>query len=226
MELPAYHLPTPSLVLRSMGERAWSFIKRAGSLILLACIIVWFISGYGFGPEGFGAVEDSSHSLLAALGSVIAWIFVPLGFGTWEATAASVTGLIAKENLVSTLAVLYGGDGWYTAMQASFGLAAAYALLAFNLLCAPCFAAMGAIRREMNNLRWTAAAIAYQCGVAWVVALWVHQFAGILLGELALNPFTFLAAGTFVAFLVLLLRPRKATSTTGMPIGVKVADAA
>ncbi|HBT94803.1 MAG TPA: ferrous iron transporter B [Coriobacteriia bacterium] len=225
MELPAYHLPTAPMVLRSMWERARSFIKRAGTIILLAAIIVWFISGYGFTDGGFGAVEDSANSILAVLGSGIAWIFAPLGFGTWEAAAASVTGLIAKENLVSTFSILYGSEGsWYTAMQMSFGLAAAYALMAFNLLCAPCFAAMGAIRREMNNPRWTAAAIAYQCGVAWLVALWIYQFAGLLIGEVAVNPFTFIALATFAAFIYLLVRPAKNRSKSTVSAGNVAAE--
>lgn len=210
MELPVYHMPRVSAVLRSMWERAWSFIKRAGTIILIASIIVWFISAYGFVDGGFGVVENSNDSLLAGLGGLLAWIFIPLGFGSWEATAASFTGLIAKENLVSTFAILYGGEGdWYATMQATFGLAAAYSLLAFNLLCAPCFAAIGAMRREMNNGKWTAAAVAYQCGVAWVVGLWVFQFAGLATGEASLNAFTFIAAASFIAFLYLLFRPQK-----------------
>lgn len=209
MELPAYHLPKISTVLRSMWERAWSFIKRAGTVILLASIVIWFISSYGFAADGFGPVESDS-SLLAGLGSILAWLFVPLGFGNWEAAAASVSGLIAKENLVSTFAVLYGAEGnWYAALQASVGFAAAYALLAFNLLCAPCFAAIGAIRREMNNAKWTAAAIAYQCAVAWVVGLWIFQFAGLAVGEVGVNVFTFVAAGLLLVFLYLLFRPQR-----------------
>ncbi|GHT79633.1 hypothetical protein FACS1894104_4630 [Actinomycetota bacterium] len=211
MELPAYHRPMVGTVLRSMWERAWSFIKRAGTIILLACIVIWFISSYGFTEEGFGAVEEQSGSILAVLGSLIAWIFAPLGWGTWEAASATVTGLIAKENLVSTFGVLYGGDGsWYANMQLSFTALAAYSILAFNLLCAPCFAAMGAIRREMNNPKWFFAAIGYQCGVAWIVALWVYQFGGLITGEVALNPFTFIAAAFAVAFLWLLFRPQHA----------------
>ncbi len=209
MELPAYHLPRASSVLRSMWERAWSFIKRAGTIILVATIIVWFISSYGFTAEGFGPVE-SDDSILAAIGGLFAWIFMPLGFGNWEATAASISGLVAKENLVSTFAILYGSEGhWYATLQASLGFAAAYSLLAFNLLCAPCFAAMGAIRREMNNARWTAAAIAYQCGVAWIVGLWIFQFAGLATGEVGVNVFTFVAAAAFLVFLYLLFRPQK-----------------
>ncbi|MDR3136021.1 MAG: ferrous iron transporter B [Coriobacteriales bacterium] len=210
MELPAYHPPTVGMVARSTWERAWSFIKRAGTIILLACILIWFISSYGFTEEGFGAVEDQSQSILAVLGSGLAWIFAPLGFGNWQATSASITGLIAKENLVSTFAILYAGEGgWYSLFQGSMGLAAAYALLAFNLLCAPCFAAMGAIRREMNNARWFFAAIGYQCGVAWIVGLWVFQFAGLATGEVAFNVFTVVATVLAAGFFYLLLRPMK-----------------
>ena len=223
MELPAYHLPRISAVLRSMWERGWSFIKRAGTVILLACILVWFISGFGFTESGFGAVKNSDESILAAIGGVLAWIFVPLGFGTWEAAASSITGLIAKENLVSTFAILYGGESgsWYANFQMSFGLAAAYALLAFNLLCAPCFAAIGAIRREMNNGKWTAAAVAYQCAVAWIVGLWIFQFAGLATGELSLNVFTFIAAASFIAFLYLLFRPQKKRAEMGAGSGTE-----
>ncbi|MDR2672557.1 MAG: ferrous iron transporter B [Coriobacteriales bacterium] len=210
MELPAYHLPTVGMVARSTWERVWSFIKRAGTIILLACMTIWFISTYGFTAEGFGMVDDQSQSILAVLGNAIAWIFAPLGFGNWQATSATVTGLIAKENLVSTFAILYaGGEGWYANLQAGFGLAAAYAILAFNLLCAPCVAAMGAIRREMNNRKWFFAAIGYQCAIAWVVGLWVYQFGGLISGEANLGPFTFIAAALAVGFFYLLFRPMK-----------------
>lgn len=210
MELPAYHLPTIGAVLRSMWERAWSFIKKAGTIILVACILIWFISSYGFVDGVFQAVEDQNDSILAIIGGAICWIFAPQGFGDWQAASATITGLIAKENVVSTFGILYDGDaGWYANVQAAFTYASGYAFLAFNLLCAPCFAAMGAIKREMNNTKWFFAAIGYQCGIAWVVSLWIYQFAGLAVGEVSFNVFTVLAIVTFIAFLWLLFRPNK-----------------
>ena len=210
MELPAYHLPTIGAVLRSMWERAWSFIKKAGTIILVACILIWFISSYGFVDGVFQAVEDQNDSILAIIGGAICWIFAPQGFGDWQAASATITGLIAKENVVSTFGILYDGDaGWYANVQAAFTYASGYAFLAFNLLCAPCFAAMGAIKREMNNIKWFFAAIGYQCGIAWVVSLWIYQFAGLAVGEVPFNVFTVLAISTFIAFLWLLFRPNK-----------------
>ena len=210
MELPAYHLPTIGAVLRSMWERAWSFIKKAGTIILVACILIWFISSYGFVDGVFQAVEDQNDSILAIIGGAICWIFAPQGFGDWQAAAATITGLIAKENVVSTFGILYDGDaGWYANVQAAFTYASGYAFLAFNLLCAPCFAAMGAIKREMNNIKWFFAAIGYQCGIAWVVSLWIYQFAGLVVGEVSFNVFTVLAIATFIAFLWLLFRPNR-----------------
>ena len=210
MELPAYHLPTIGAVLRSMWERAWSFIKKAGTIILVACILIWFISSYGFVDGVFQAVEDQNDSILAIIGGAICWIFAPQGFGDWQAASATITGLIAKENVVSTFGILYDGDaGWYANVQAAFTFASGYAFLAFNLLCAPCFAAMGAIKREMNNTKWFFAAIGYQCGIAWVVSLWIYQFAGLAVGEVSFNVFAVLAIATFIAFLWLLFRPNK-----------------
>ena len=210
MELPAYHLPTIGAVLRSMWERAWSFIKKAGTIILVACILIWFISSYGFVDGVFQAVEDQNDSILAIIGGAICWIFAPQGFGDWQAASATITGLIAKENVVSTFGILYDGDaGWYANVQAAFTYASGYAFLAFNLLCAPCFAAIGAIKREMNNTKWFFAAIGYQCGIAWVVSLWIYQFAGLAVGEVSFNVFTVLAIATFIAFLWLLFRPNK-----------------
>ena len=210
MELPAYHLPTIGAVLRSMWERAWSFIKKAGTIILVACILIWFISSYGFVDGVFQAVEDQNDSILAIIGGAICWIFAPQGFGDWQAASATITGLIAKENVVSTFGILYDGDaGWYANVQAAFTYASGYAFLAFNLLCAPCFAAMGAIKREMNNIKWFFAAIGYQCGIAWVVSLWIYQFAGLAVGEVSFNVFTVLPIATFIAFLWLLFRPNK-----------------
>ena len=210
MELPAYHLPTIGAVLRSMWERAWSFIKKAGTIILVACILIWFISSYGFVDGVFQAVEDQNDSILAIIGGAICWIFAPQGFGDWQAASATITGLIAKENVVSTFGILYDGDaGWYANVQAAFTYASGYAFLAFNLLCAPCFAAMGGIKREMNNTKWFFAAIGYQCGIAWVISLWIYQFAGLAVGEVSFNVFTVLAIATFIAFLWLLFRPNK-----------------
>ena len=182
MELPAYHWPTVGNVLRSMWERGWSFIKKAGTVILLATIFVWFASGYGFENGRFGAVA-MENSILAAIGNAIAWIFRPLGWGTWQAAVAAFTGLIAKENVVGTFGILFGGfdevaeNGWqiWTNMQANFTTLSAYSFLVFNLLCAPCFAAIGAIKREMNNAKWTWFAIGYQCVFAYVISMCIYQ---------------------------------------------------
>lgn len=210
MELPAYHMPTAGAVLRSMWERAWSFIKKAGTIILLACILIWFISSYGVVDGTFMAVEDQNDSILAVLGTLICWIFNPLGWGDWQAASAAVTGLIAKENVVGTLGILYSGDaGWYANVQAAFTPLVAYSFLAFNLLCAPCFAAMGAIKREMNNRKWFWAAIGYQCGLAWVVALWIYQIGGLITGEVVFGPFAVLAILLAIGFIYLLFRKNK-----------------
>ncbi len=173
MELPAYHMPTVGNVLRSMWERGWSFIKKAGTIILLSTIAIWFMTYFGFTSEGFRmlAEEEMDQSLLAALGGAIAWIFLPLGWGNWQAAVASITGLVAKENIVGTMGILYPG-GW-PEIGANFSTAAGYSFLVFNLLCAPCFAAIGAIKREMNNAKWTWFAIGYQCGFAY--ALYAFQ---------------------------------------------------
>lgn len=219
MELPAYHLPTVGAVLRSMWERAWSFIKKAGTIILLAAILIWFISAYGFIDGTFMAVEDQNDSILAILGGAICWIFNPLGWGDWQAASAAITGLIAKENVVSTFGILYdGGPGWYANVQAAFTPVAGYAFLAFNLLCAPCFAAMGAIKREMNNAKWFWAAIGYQCGLAWIVGLWIFQFGGLISGEIGFNVFTVVAILSALAFLYLLFRPKKKNLDSQAPV--------
>ncbi len=191
MELPAYHWPTVGNVLRSMWERGWSFIKKAGTIILLSAIVLWFLQGFGFESGGFGMVEDLNNSVLAKLGSLIAWIFVPLGWGHWQGAVAAITGLIAKENVVSTFGVLFGGldevaeDGYeiWANMRQVFTPLAAYSFLAFNLLCAPCFAAIGAIKREMNSAKWTWIAIGYQCGFAYVVSLMIYQFGLLFSGN-------------------------------------------
>ncbi|MDR2630613.1 MAG: ferrous iron transport protein B [Spirochaetaceae bacterium] len=189
MELPAYHLPTVTNILRSMGERAWSFIRKAGTVILLSAVLIWFLSSFGFTPGGFGMVEDLDDGLLTALGGAIAWIFTPLGFGAWDATVATITGLVAKENVVGTMGVLYGyaetaenGAEFWDAFAANFSAVSAYAFLAFNLLCAPCFAAVGAIKREMNNLKWTAFALAYQTVYAYTTALIIYQLGALFSG--------------------------------------------
>ncbi len=185
MELPAYHWPTLGNVLRSMWERGWSFIKKAGTIILLSTILVWFLSRFGVADGSLRMLEEDELdlSLLARVGSAIAWIFTPLGFGTWQATVASITGLIAKENIVGTMGILYGGTETYANLAASFSGIAAYAFLVFNLLCAPCFAAIGAIRREMNNAGWTWFAITYQCGFAYAISLMIYQFGGLFTGN-------------------------------------------
>ena len=187
MELPAYHWPTLGNVLRSMWERGWSFIKKAGTIILLSTILVWFLSRFGVADGTFRMLgeEELELSILAVIGNAIAWIFKPVGFGTWQATVASFTGLIAKENIVGTMGILYGGTQAYANMAASFTGIAAYAFLVFNLLCAPCFAAIGAIRREMNNAGWTWFAIAWQCGFAYAVALMIYQIGGLFTGNVS-----------------------------------------
>ena len=187
MELPAYHWPTLGNVLRSMWERGWSFIKKAGTIILLSTIFVWFTSYFGWVDGQFQMLSDDQIdcSILAAIGGAIDWIFAPLGWGNWQAVVASITGLVAKENIVGTLGVLYGGgDGSvYDAMAAAFTAITAYSFLVFNLLCAPCFAAIGAIKREMNSAKWTWFAIGYQCGFAYVIALMINQFGNLFTGS-------------------------------------------
>ena len=187
MELPAYHWPTLGNVLRSMWERGWSFIKKAGTIILLSTIFVWFTTYFGWVDGTFRMLDESEidSSILAAIGGAIAWIFAPLGWGKWQATVASITGLVAKENIVGTLGILYGGgDGSvYDAMAAAFTGITGYSFLVFNLLCAPCFAAIGAIKREMNNAKWTWFAIGYQCGFAYVIGLMINQFGNLFAGS-------------------------------------------
>ncbi len=219
MELPSYHAPSMGNVLRATWERGWSFIKRAGTIILLSSIILWFLQGYGFENGALQAVEDNNASLLASIGSAVAWIFAPIGWVgdmAWKATVATVTGLIAKEEVVNTFGVLYqyAGDadlmedasGIYAAIGADFGAMAAYSFMIFNLLCAPCFAAMGAIKREMNNAKWTAAAIGYMCGFAYVVSLIVFQLGGLVTGEAAFGIGTVAALVLLVGILYLLFR--------------------
>lgn len=217
MELPAYHLPSAGNVLRATWERGWSFIKRAGTIILLSSIVLWFLQGFGFTDGQFGMVEDNNTSLLASLGSAIAWIFAPLGWVgdmAWKATVATFTGLIAKEEVVNTFGVLYNfsevseeGNEIWTLIAHDFTPIAAYSFMIFNLLCAPCFAAMGAIRREMNNKTWTVASIAYMCVFAYVSSLIVYQLGGLLLGEVSFGFWTIIALALLILILYLLFRP-------------------
>ncbi len=215
MELPAYHWPTLSNVLRSMWERGWSFIKKAGSIILLSSIVIWFLSRLGWVDGAFGLLEEEEigNSILASVGNAIAWIFAPLGFGNWQAAVASVTGLVAKENIVGTMGVLYGAEGnTWAALAVAFTTASGMSFLIFNLLCAPCFAAIGAIKREMNNAKWTWFAIGYECGFAYVVSLVVYQLMSIAAGNG--NVFgTIVAVAFIVAFVWLLFRPYKEATT-------------
>lgn len=224
MELPAYHLPTVGSVLRSMWERGWSFIKKAGTVILLSTIVIWFLQGFGIENGAFGMVENIDNSILAAVGGGIAWIFIPLGFGFWQAAVAAVTGLVAKENVVATFGILYGfaevaenGEEIWGALAQSFTPQAAFAFLVFNLLCAPCFAAMGAIKREMNNTGWFWFAIGYQCILAYCVSLCVYQVWN-LIATGTFGFFTVVAFALIALFIYLLFRPYRESSTLDMKI--------
>lgn len=227
MELPAYHMPTVGSVLRSMWERGWSFIKKAGTIILLSTILVWFTSYFGWVDGQFRMLEtmELDHSILAGIGNVFAWMFNPLGWGDWRSTVAAVTGLVAKENVVGTFGILYGmeevaEDGMeiWGSLAASMGAVAAYSFLVFNLLCAPCFAAMGAIKREMNNTRWFLFAIGYQCLLAYVVSLCIYQIGSLILyGKFGI--FTVIAFALVIGFVYLLFRPYKESNT--LEINVK-----
>ena len=212
MELPAYHWPTLGNVLRSMWERGWSFIKKAGTIILLSTIFVWFTTYFGWVDGQFQMLseEQIDSSILAKIGNAIAWIFAPLGWGNWQATVASITGLVAKENIVGTLGVLYGGgEGTvYDAIGAAFTGISGYSFLVFNLLCAPCFAAIGAIKREMNNAKWTWFAIGYQCGFAYLIALMINQFGGWAVGAGSIIG-TIVAVIVLAGLLYMLFRPYK-----------------
>ena len=227
MEMPAYHMPRAVNVLRSMWERGSSFIKKAGTIILLSTIVLWFLQGFGWEKGAFGMVDDIDHSILSSIGQTFAWIFSPLGWGDWKAAVASVTGLIAKENVVATFGQLYGfaevaeeGNEFWGQLSASFTPLAAYSFMVFNLLCAPCFAAMGAIKREMNNTKWFWIAIGYQCGFAYVCSLIVYQLGSLVNG----GSFGF---GTVVGFILLigliylLVRPSKESDTAEVEFAVK-----
>ena len=229
MELPAYHVPAWGNVLRATWERGWSFIKRAGTVILAATIILWFLQGFGFENGAFTMVEDQDNSILAIVASTISWIFIPQGFGNWRATVASISGLIAKENVVGTFGVLYhyadelsdNGDEIWPEVAASFTAISAYSFMIFNLLCAPCFAAMGAIKREMNNGRWTAIAIGYMCLVAYCASLVVYQIGGLITGEVGFNIFTIVAVAIIVFTIYMLVRPNKYLNDNEVKIDVK-----
>lgn len=227
MEMPAYHMPRAVNVLRSMWERGSSFIKKAGTIILLSTIVLWFLQGFRWEKGAFGMVDDIDHSILSSIGQTFAWIFSPLGWGDWKAAVASVTGLIAKENVVATFGQLYGfaevaeeGNEFWGQLSASFTPLAAYSFMVFNLLCAPCFAAMGAIKREMNNTKWFWIAIGYQCGFAYVCSLIVYQLGSLVNG----GSFGF---GTIVGFILLigliylLVRPSKESDTAEVEFAVK-----
>ena len=219
MELPTYHAPSISNALRSTWERGWSFIRRAGTVVLISSIVLWFLQGYGFVDGVFTAVEDNNHSLLAAIGNAIAWIFYPLGWMgsmAWKATVATFTGLIAKEEVVNTFGVLYNYAGEIDLMEdsspiwamvaADFNPLTTYSFMIFNLLCAPCFAAMGAIKREMNNPKWTIGAIAYMCGFAYVISMIVYQIGGLITGIAPFSIWTIIAATLLILLLYLLFR--------------------
>ena len=217
MELPAYHLPTVGNVLRSTWERGWSFIKKAGTIILLSTIFVWFATYFGFVDGQFRMLDDMEidYSILAAIGNAIAWIFAPLGWGNWKSAVAAITGLVAKENVVGTFGILYGfgevaedGAEIWGSLAGSMTQVAAYSFLVFNLLCAPCFAAMGAIKREMNNAKWFWFAIGYQTLLAYVVSLCVYQI-GTLITAGTLGIGTIAAFLLVIGFIYLLFRPYK-----------------
>ena len=225
MELPAYHIPSLGNVLRGTWERGWSFIKRAGTVILLSTIVLWFLQGYGVVDGTLQAVEDNNTSLLAAIGNAIAWIFYPLGWigdWAWKAAVATITGLIAKEEVVSTFGVLYqyvgeelgdNGEAIWALVGADFGAMSGYSFLIFNLLCAPCFAAMGAIKREMNSPKWTLGAIGYMCGFAYVISMIVFQIGGLFTGEAVFSVWTVVAVAFLAGLLYLLFRPYKESKT-------------
>ena len=227
MELPAYHLPTVGSILRSMWERGWSFIKKAGTVILLSAIVLWFLKGFGFTDGGFGMVDDLNDSILSAIGGTVAWIFSPLGWGDWKAAVATVTGLIAKENVVGTFGVLYGvgevaedGAEIWGSMQQNFNALSGFSFLIFNLLCAPCFAAIGAIKREMNSAKWTWFAIGYQCGFAYAVSLIVYQIGSAIQGNL--QPVGLAAAVILLAFFgFMLFRPYRESNKLTQRVKVK-----
>ena len=227
MEMPAYHTPRAVNVLRSMWERGSSFIKKAGTIILLSTIVLWFLQGFGWENGAFGMVDDIDHSILSSIGQTFAWIFSPLGWGDWKAAVASVTGLIAKENVVATFGQLYGfaevaeeGNEFWGQLSASFTPLAAYSFMIFNLLCAPCFAAMGAIKREMNNTKWFWIAIGYQCGFAYVCSLIVYQLGSLFNGG-SFGFGTIVGLILLIGLIYLLVRPSKESDTAEVEFAVK-----
>ncbi len=228
MELPAYHMPTLVNVLRSMWERGWSFIKKAGTIILLSTVVIWFTTYFGFVDGAFRmlAEDELDKSILAAIGSAIAWIFIPLGWGNWQAAVASITGLVAKENIVGTMGILYGGGDqtvWQTLGSAFTGVTG-YSFLVFNLLCAPCFAAIGAIKREMNSAKWTWFAIGYQCGFAYVIAFIINQIGSLFAGGTVTvwNTVGAIIAGAAIGCMVyMLFRPYKESNRLTREVKVK-----
>ncbi len=232
MELPAYHLPTVGSVLRSMWERGWSFIKKAGTIILLSTIVVWFTTYFGVVDGTFRMLSDEEidYSILAAIGKCISWIFIPLGWGDWKSAVAAVTGLVAKENVVGTFGILFhygevgeAGEEIWGNLAANMTGIAAYSYLVFNLLCAPCFAAMGAIKREMNNAKWFWFAIGYQCGLAYLVGLCIFQIGGLFTGAATFGFWTIVAIAIIIGFIYMLFRPYKESET--LNVGVKMAKA-
>ena len=232
MELPAYHLPTVGSVLRSMWERGWSFIKKAGTIILLSTIVVWFTTYFGVVDGTFRMLseEEIDYSILAAIGKCISWIFIPLGWGDWKSAVAAVTGLVAKENVVGTFGILFhygevgeAGEEIWGNLAANMTGIAAYSYLVFNLLCAPCFAAMGAIKREMNNAKWFWFAIGYQCGLAYLVGLCIFQIGGLFTGAATFGFWTIVAIAIIIGFIYMLFRPYKESET--LNVGVKMAKA-
>jgi ferrous iron transport protein B len=217
MELPSYHLPSARNVLRSTKDRGWDFVKRATTIVLLSSIVLWFLQSYGFVNGTFTAVEDANASLLAVIGNVFAWIFYPLGWMgdmAWKAAVATITGLIAKEEVVMTLGTLYNyagelseaGDEIWALVAADFGPVRAYSFMIFQLLCAPCFAAIGAIRREMGSRKWTVGTIAYMCGFAYAISMIVYQLGGLISGEAVFGAWTIVAVVVLAVLLYLLLR--------------------
>ena len=226
MELPAYHLPTVGSVLRSMWERGWSFIKKAGTIILCSTIVIWFATYFGVVDGKFQMLSEDQidYSILAMIGNAISWLFIPQGWGNWQAAVASITGLVAKENIVGTLGILYGGgDGSvYAEMASKFTAITGYSFMAFNLLCAPCFAAMGAIKREMNNTKWFWIAIGYQCGLAYLVSICVARI-GMLVTGAGFSVWTIVAIAIVIGFLYLLFRPYNEAKTLKMDVNVSKA---
>jgi ferrous iron transport protein B len=215
MELPAYHVPSAKNVLHAMWERGWSFIKRAGTIIFAASIVLWFLQGFGFTDGQFGMVDDNNTSLLASIGQAVAFLFAPLGFGSWKATVATFTGLIAKEQVVGTFGVLYGGvdvengtQPIWAELSQDFTQLSAYSFLIFNLLCAPCFAAMGAIKREMNSTKWTLGAIGYMCGFAYAISMIVYQL-GLLFTGAGFSVGTVAAIAVLVFLIYMVVRKNK-----------------